>query len=425
MPDIFVLQLPSLAVTAETPSCPVNWVSIDSQGVVTGPVGRGSLTEAAVAATGKAVRVLVPATDVFLTAPVFPARGAAKLLQLVPFALEDQLASDVELLHFALGRQRSDQSLPVAVIDHQRLRACLASLESVGIRPVSLQSEASVVPTNPAHAVIVLESGRLMVRQAQQLPISLDATPMLPALELAGLLPSADQADAPSASAIHGLLYVSAQDWPHHQADIDVLRSHLASLNVQVMADGVLPLLATGTGHADAINVLQGAYAPSTRFSDQWASYRWAGLAAAALLALHLGSLGVRFWHNHQQEHALDISLQAAAKSALPNSRALAQPALVRLAIENRVHAMRSAIDAGLMGALAIVADGFQGSDSVVESASYQEGRTTLTVDVPNSQILEQVRSTATARGWAAELQGSTPHDSRSRARLIIREPGQ
>jgi general secretion pathway protein L len=125
MPDIFVLQLPSLTALSEAATPLTHWVNMDTQGVVVGSVGHGSLEEAALAATGKVVRVLVPGTDVLLAAPVFPARSAAKLLQLVPFALEDQLASDVELLHFALGRQRPDQSLPVAVVDHQRLRACL------------------------------------------------------------------------------------------------------------------------------------------------------------------------------------------------------------------------------------------------------------------------------------------------------------
>ena len=39
--------------------------------------------------------------------PELPLRGGARLAQAVPFALEEQLASDVEGLHFAIGAART------------------------------------------------------------------------------------------------------------------------------------------------------------------------------------------------------------------------------------------------------------------------------------------------------------------------------
>ncbi len=425
MADAFILRLPRLAALPDASMTPVSWLRIDAHGVVTGPIGRGTLADAAIAAEGLSVRVLVPGTDVFLTAPTLPVRGAAKLLPLVPFALEDQLASDVDLLHFAVGRQRADQSLPVAVVDRSRLSACLASLQAVGIRPISLQSEASAVPANPAHTVIVIDAGCLMCRPAEGLAVTLDATPLQPALELVGLLPVGPEGSEALVSPVHGLLYVSADDWPSHQDAIEKLRGRLSSLNVQVMPEGVLPVLAAGTSSLEAINVLQGAYAPSARLTDHLVDYHWAGVAAAILLLLHGVSLGTGFWRHHQQERALDDSLRAVITTALPNSHALVQPSTARLSIEARIRVMHAAVNAGLIGALSIVADGFKGGDSTVETASYQDGRTTLTIDVPNSQVLEQLRSAASAHGWVAELQGSTPHDSRSRARVLIKEPGQ
>ncbi len=56
--------------------------------------------------------VLVPGADVLLglRRPVLKLKSGAKLAQVVPFALEEQLAQTVEDMHFAVGKRESRQS---------------------------------------------------------------------------------------------------------------------------------------------------------------------------------------------------------------------------------------------------------------------------------------------------------------------------
>ena len=56
-------------------------------------------------AAGRRVCVLVPGTDVLLAEPEFPVKAGAKLQQVVPYALEEQLAEDIDDLHFAIGKR--------------------------------------------------------------------------------------------------------------------------------------------------------------------------------------------------------------------------------------------------------------------------------------------------------------------------------
>ena len=49
--------------------------------------------------------VLVPGTDVLLAEPDLPLKPGVKLQQLVPYALEEHLADDIDDLHFALGKR--------------------------------------------------------------------------------------------------------------------------------------------------------------------------------------------------------------------------------------------------------------------------------------------------------------------------------
>ena len=60
--------------------------------------------------------VLVPGTDALLAEPVLPLKSGAKLAQVVPFALEEQLATDVEDLHFAVGKREGRPGTPVTVV---------------------------------------------------------------------------------------------------------------------------------------------------------------------------------------------------------------------------------------------------------------------------------------------------------------------
>src|SRR3984893_1596222 len=117
MADWLLLRLP------RTPEEPATWLVADARGAPAGPVQAGPLTLAAARAAGRRVCVLVPGTDVLLAEPDVPVRAGAKLQQLVPYALEEHLADDIDDLHFAIGRGGGrGPRAPVALGGRARLR---------------------------------------------------------------------------------------------------------------------------------------------------------------------------------------------------------------------------------------------------------------------------------------------------------------
>src|SRR3546814_16716794 len=62
-----------------------------------------------------------------------PARQPAKVLQAAPFVLEEQLAEDVDTLHFALGARQADHRWPLAIVSQTRMQAWLALLQDFAI----------------------------------------------------------------------------------------------------------------------------------------------------------------------------------------------------------------------------------------------------------------------------------------------------
>src|ERR1700743_2452274 len=153
---------------------PPAWMVVDARGNPTGVPQSGPLSLAAPRAVGRRICLLVPGTDVLLTEPEVPMKAGTKLQQVVPFALEEQLADDIDDLHFAMGKRAADSSrMPVAVITRALMDEWLTSLRSQGLEPESLYTESDLLPQNPGQAVALMEEDVIIVRPPVGSPVTL------------------------------------------------------------------------------------------------------------------------------------------------------------------------------------------------------------------------------------------------------------
>src|SRR5690349_2723143 len=130
MADWLLLRLPHAGSELAT------WLVVDARGAPLSPPQSGPLALAAPRVPGRRVCVLVASADVLLAHPEVPIKVGAKLQQLVPYALEEQLAENIEDLQFALGKRASESpGVPVAVVARALLDQWLATLRAAGIEP--------------------------------------------------------------------------------------------------------------------------------------------------------------------------------------------------------------------------------------------------------------------------------------------------
>jgi general secretion pathway protein L len=398
------------------------WVPVDPHGLRAGDPGRGTLAQAALACAGRRLVVLVPAEEVTLAAPELPTRSRARLQKLVPFALEEHLAAEIDGLHFAIGRPLEGGGVEVAAVEAARLRAWLEALAAVGLAPAALCADALALPDNPAHVVVLLEPGRLVVRRPGRRPLTLEATPLATALSVAGLpRPAGEDPGAPP----HVLLYAAPADWAAAEPLVESLRGEFASLNVQLLADGALGLLAAGAVAQAPLSLLQGPFAPREGWQGQWPRWRLAASLVAALVVVHVAMLGVDGWRLHKQEVAIDQQLRALAVEALPDVQNPARLPSIRLAIEGRVRKSRAATTAGLLGTLGALGAAVGAAPGTqLQSLSYRDGATDLLVTAPDVGALDRLQEAARGRGYEAQLQGATQKDQRYEGRLQLKGPG-
>src|SRR5688500_41337 len=104
--DWLLLRLP--ADSGEVAS----WAVVDASGALRPLPERGmSGGDPAALAANRQVALLAPSADVALFNALLPPGNEARLQQLAPFALEEQVSEDLDLLHFAVGSRDSETGL--------------------------------------------------------------------------------------------------------------------------------------------------------------------------------------------------------------------------------------------------------------------------------------------------------------------------
>ncbi len=240
MAEWLILRMPRAA------DATAGWLIADSEGRPLAAVETGPLQAAAPAANNRRVAVLVPAAEVLSLDVELPTGSGARAARLVAFALEEQLASDVETQHFAIGRSSVPGRTAVAVVTRALLEEWLANLSAAGIKPDVLCTDAALMPRLTGHAVALLENDTLSFTDAEDdAQLTLSAPP-------GGFAAALNIAFGEELASTHLLFHANRLDWQRRSSEIEASRSSLASLKVQLLGTGALPWLAAQLPNAQA-----------------------------------------------------------------------------------------------------------------------------------------------------------------------------
>ncbi len=417
------------------------WLLVDESGARAGPSQRGPLSLAAAVASNHSVTVLVPATDVLLAQPDLPPGSGARLAKTVPYALEEQVSDDIDLLHFAIGKRAFGAATPVAVVKRDLVQSWREELSAAGLRVSSMYADVSLLPDNPSHAVVWVEGSRLSVRRPSQTPFTVDVSPINEALEIAGLvhrdtaettmvasepgaLELATVLDTPTVLE-HVLLYASPADWDLIKDDVGALIDRFASLKVQLLAEGSLPWLAQQLPSAPApspyaISLLQGEFAPPKEYGAHLRRWRLAAALGVALLLAHVGAEGFELYRAHQQQKRVEQDLGGLVAATLPGTPIDD----ARRIMQSRLQQARSGGrgDEMFLRTLQSVSRALVRQEKTsVDALSFRDATLDLKITAPNVDAIAQLSQSIVASGLTAEIQSSNPAGNAIEGRLQVR----
>jgi len=391
MSDWLLLRLP------HAPDQPASWLVADARGAPMGPPQAGPLELAAPRVSGRRVCVLVPGSEVLLAEPEVPVKAGAKLQQLVPYALEEHLADNIEDLHFAIGKRAGDSArTPVAVVARSLLDEWLATLRAAGIEPEAIYADSNLLPENPGQSVALLEQDTISVRPPGGSPVTLPSDALAEALEIA------QSGAATGETGARGLvLYTGAPEWQRHSAQVEAARPLFDGIKVQLLTAGPLALFAQQLPSGSPINLLQGTYAPTSSRGTDLKAWRVAAMLLAAVFALHVVGKAAQLQLLKKREHQVDASIRDTFRSAMPGETNTAD---ARHRMEQRLIVARGA-GGGLLPALQAFA---QARDSApgtnVQAFSYHDGALDMKLSAPDAASLDHLSQALRGNGWQAEL---------------------
>ena len=387
------------------------WATTDGTGKLASEPADGALADAARALEGKRTIVVLPGDSVLLVEAHIPGGSGSRAQQAVPFALEDQVADDIENLHFALGGKAKDDKYPVAVINRESMATLREQFDAAGLRPVEVVPETLALPKyDPGAAgpvwTALVDDEHTVVRLNGFKGFATDR-------ETAGIMLSGAREEFEEEWSRGLVLFHTNDATPAAPvADLEVDARHCESR---------LGLYASGLASSPRINLLQGDFSYRQQLDQAWRPWRATMLFALALIAvLSAGSI-IDYIRLGREQTAVNSQIEQVFKDTFPGVK-VRRP---RAQMKSRLLQLG---DAGPSGGftthLGSIAKAFGAQPKTqINSISYRQGRFDLDVTTDALPTLDVIKSALEQNGsLSMDVQSANRQKGAVRSRIRLQE---
>ncbi len=405
-----------LFIRFEGPDDNVAWLRTgDETDSPSSHVHKGSLADAAAHSLGAQVIVFVPGEDVLLTHINIPGKKSRNILaQALPYALEEQLAADVETLHFALGPIYGDE-VHVAIVADSVMQHWAARLKEAGIEANALIPETLALPLEPdSWSIIACNEDKWLMRTSSSQGIALDNRYIDPLLSNA----INDMGEHPPSS----LILYSCHE---HQLELPEISVEISRAPAQ---NNVLGLLASGYQSQTSINLLQGSYSRRERMGQYWRPWKVPMGLAAAFLLMQVGTTVLDYQRLSTENEALKQHITASYQKAFPNEKNVPYP---QKQMEQHLRRLSSSGGStsttaghGFTGLLTKAGRELkQSKNTQLKRVSFKNGVLDVALSIGDLQQLDKLKQNLASKGdMKVEIVSAAARGPKVEARLRISE---
>jgi len=337
------------------------------------------------------------------------ARKQKHLLKAVPFALEDELADDVEDLHFALGQRYGENDYPIAVIDKNILDGVIDELSNVGIYPDVLTADVFGLPYREGTWTILIENERALVRTSNYQGFTIDLHNLQQMLTS-----SLRQAEEPPTE-----LNVYCCD--DQQTGIKKLNIPISTNELDDCPPG---LYADGLDENDCINLLQSSYKNKDKKHRQTGPWKIAAMLFGIWIALSFASVFLDHVRLSKKEKNLDKQIVQIMKQTFPdmqNVSANSARTKMEARLKNFMNINSANSQASFMELLAMSGESMKQAGKVdITTMTYHEGKLNMSVKSADVQILDNIKQALKSKHYATDIQSANTQGNTIEAKLVI-----
>ena len=380
MQETLIIRLPAFGTSESIPW--LLWHSQQQELIASGELeSTAELSQLADKAARSEVIIAIPGQDVFLTQVTLPAGSKKHLDKVIPYALEEELAADIDTLHFAWPETKAS-TLPVAVVEKAHMQQWLGVLTESGIESNRWLPDIFLLPAheNEWHAIELGHS--VLVRTSTWQGFAAEQAAFS---ELAPILSS--EYDSPEKIVHYGPL-----DWPQpptvlEPADVEVPMT-IAVAALQSNAE---------------INLRQGAFRAKRQRQSSSLPWKPLAIAASVLFVLAVALNGIKYWQLEQQRASLQAKSEQLYRDAFPNETRIVN---LRAQLQQKIDRAGGSggSDRSVLAALDSLQPAFQAEPSVkLELLRFQNNELRLQATADSFSQLEAFQRAAQNNGVAIE----------------------
>jgi general secretion pathway protein L len=402
-----------------------SWIAVDDSGTRRSPPVMGPLEEALKDVGNREIIVLVPAGETSTLSCDLPAKGA-RLRAALPFALEEQVADEIENLHFAPGPRRAAGDLPVAVVAHATMNAWLDRLRPAGIRPARLIPEEHGLAFVPNTLSLLVAEDRVFFNNGSNLAFVMQGVTPGEVLVAAGILDDHGLTEEAAEGPRHLLVYCEPTDERRFADDWNHLRHYLDGVDINLLPDGILPRLAVTVASGAGVNLLQGRYGESTDVGAMFRPWRYVAMLLVGLGVLGMAGKAIDYVRLGAEEAALKEQFTAEYRKIRPDDTREVMDPLGTVTSIRRSFGTAGAAPAVFLPSLQQLAAAMQeNKDAEIQAISYRAGVIDVRLTAPDVSTLDKIeKSVSQSTRFTASIQSTDRIGDRVNSRIQIREVG-
>ena len=396
------------------PDAQISWASFDANGIL---LERKIQTALSTIPTGnRSVVVLIPSTDIVLTQADIPSKQWQRVVQAIPYALEEQLAEDIENLHFALGKRDAIGSIAVAVIAHDQMITYLEQLKTINLTPTILMPDILAVPQPKQGWGLLPIDNIVLVRTGAQTGFAIEPQCLNTALSLALL---EHKTNLPEQFVIFTDIHTPS------------LLANLVELEIPIIEEvhetNVFAWLELNSFKNKGLNLLQGNYRPQNKIINLWRPWRLTAVLLILLSGLHIAKQILAYQQLVQQHQILTAQIEKVYRETFPQAHKIVNPPVQ---MEQQLQQLRTQQNqlpttGHLLVWLNQISTTLRHTPGFnLQQLDYQPGQLDLFLEIDNLQALEHLKQRLNNLGFIAEIQSATSRNQTVASRMrITRSP--
>lgn len=365
---------------------------------------------------------VIPAFDVASCTARIPGKQSRFIRQALPFAVEEQLAQDVESIHLALG-SRHGEIWQVAAIDQERMGGWLALFEAWELPINAVVADAALVPTPQCRWAVVMDGSLALVAGSHGEWFDVPAAGLGVFLE-ALIEEQGGDAQPPAVD-----LHVPEEDATERQVELAALEQNPDfDLHQHPLDIPILQFLARSHHRhpSRSIDLCQGPFAQ--RNQEASPLRRWRAVAAVAMIGVVLQlamMIGDGIYHQQRAE-AFEGEAMALFRDIFPDDTR-ATPGNLRRVMESRLRAAeQGGSDAEFLTMLRYAGQEYRKLDDAsqirFDSISFNRNRGELIMELRGDSFsrLDSMRRGLNESGLRARIGSVVNEPDHTRGRITV-----